>query len=124
MLLAKGKRLILISSLALSWQLCKIHGFALDILENANLYVKQNIRENYGQAVAVRIENLVIKAPSPFIAFTHTILRPLQVLCGPNYKGRQIIIVVEALDEAAQENQDESIIDLLANIGNLPSQVR
>lgn len=110
---------------SISQQLCRFDGFAAGILKdsNINLRLVQDIQANYGQAIALKIENLVVNAPTPSTAFIHAVLEPLRVLCAGGFDC-QIVILVDALDEAARYERNETIVKLLANAGVLPRQVR
>lgn len=110
---------------SLSLQLCRIDGFALGILEEnkIDLRVVQNIQANYGSAIGARIGNLTVNAPSGAAAFTHAVIQPLKALFTHGY-DEKVILLVDALDEAVQHTGSETIVDLLANAGALPSQVR
>lgn len=109
---------------SLALQLCQIDGFAQEILQESKIEMKpvQNIQANYGQVIGARIENLVVNAPSGAAAFTHAVLQPLQALCATDFAG-PLVLLVDALDEAVQRT-GETIVDLLANAGALPRQVR
>jgi hypothetical protein len=107
---------------SLASQLAKIPQFALSVLEEAGVEITQNVRENYGQMIGAQIGTLILNAPSVAKALPTAITQPLKALYAAGYK-QQTVILVDALDEAAQ-TQDETIIDLLANIGPLPQQVR
>jgi hypothetical protein len=110
---------------SLSQQLCHIDGFAQGILKEGNVQVEaqQTIGEVSGQAINVKIENLIVSAPSAATAFTHTVVEPLNALCAKGYP-RQLVVLVDALDETVQLRGGETIVDLLANARSLPSQVR
>lgn len=110
---------------SISNQLTHIDGFAQGILKDSgiNLQSQQNIQENYGQAINVKIENLIVNAPSAAVAFTHTVVEPLKALYGSGF-DQQLVILVDALDEAVQQRGPDTIVDLLANVRGLPSQVR
>jgi archaellum biogenesis ATPase FlaH len=110
---------------SLSHQLTRVDGFALDILEEQGVHVDVhiNVQQNYGQIIGVQIEQLVIEAPSAAIAFNHAVLDPLKRLYAEGLE-QQLVIVVDALDEAVLHRGPEDIVDLLANARGLPSQVR
>lgn len=110
---------------SLSHQLTRIDGFALDILEEQGVHVDVtlNIQKNYGQAIGVQIENLVGEARSAAIAFNRSVGNPLKRLYADGF-DRQLVILVDALDEAAQLTGPENIVDLLANAHGLPKGVR
>jgi hypothetical protein len=110
---------------SLSQQLCRIDGFVHGILKEGNVQVeaRQTIGEVSGQAINVKIENLILDAPSAVTAFTHTVVEPLKALYAKGYPG-QLVLLVDALDETVQLRGLETIVDLLANARNLPFQVR
>ncbi len=110
---------------SLSLQLARIDGFARGILEDQGIHVdvRINVQKNYGQIIGVQIENLLIEAPSAAIAFNRSVFDPLKRLYADGFDG-QLVILVDALDEAAQQRGPESIVDLLANARGLSPQVR
>jgi hypothetical protein len=110
---------------ALSQQLCRFDGFAAGILKDSdiNLQTVQNIQANYGQAIGAKIETLVVNAPSASLAFTHAVTEPLKALYAGGF-DRQVLILVDALDEAAQHPGPETIVDLLASASGLSDKVR
>jgi hypothetical protein len=110
---------------ALSQQLTRFDDFALGILKDSNVSIqaRQNIQANYGETINVRIENVIINAPSAMFAFIHTVVDPLKALYSNGF-NRQLVILVDALDEAAQYPGSEKIPDLLANVGEMPQKVR
>ena len=110
---------------SISQQLCRFDGFAAGILKdtNINLQAVQNIQANYGQVIGNRIETLVINAPSSSLAFTHAATEPLKTLYASGF-DLPVLILVDAMDEAVQHKGSETIVDLLANAGELPAQVR
>lgn len=110
---------------SLSHQLTRIDGFAQDILEEQGIHLEVhiNIRENYGQAIGVQIENLVGEARSASIAFNRIVGDPLRRLYADGFE-EQLVILVDALDEAVQQPGGETIVDLLAGARGLPPQVR
>jgi hypothetical protein len=67
--------------------------------------------------------HLIINAPSPTVAFTNTIVQPLKALYDDGF-DRQLVILVDALDEAVQLTGQESIVHLLASVRSVPAQVR
>jgi hypothetical protein len=109
---------------SLARQLCRIDGFALGILKDSDITIQatQNIQSVYGQAIAVRIDNLTVNV-SGARAFTHIVAEPLRALYARGY-NQPITILVDALDEAVQLKGTDTIVDLLANVGTLPHQVR
>ncbi|TNF89820.1 MAG: ATP-binding protein, partial [Gammaproteobacteria bacterium] len=110
---------------SISQQLTRYDGFAQGILEEQGIHVdvRIDIRENYGQVIGVQVENLIVEAPSAAVAFNRAVLDPLKKLYDGGY-DRQLTILVDALDEAAQHVGPETIVDLLANVGHLPAQLR
>lgn len=110
---------------SIAFQLCQIDAFAQEVLKESkvDLNIVQNVQENYGQVIGSRIETLVINAPSGMAAFTHAVLQPLGALYAEGFEG-QLVLLVDALDEAVQCKGMETIVDLLANAGPLPQQVR
>ncbi len=110
---------------SISHQLTRLTGFAESLLQEKNirLEVKQHADTNQGQMIAVLIERLVVNAPSPVEAFNRAVSSPLQ---GMDDKGidQTILIVVDGLDEALVHVGQRTIVDLLANAGPWPSQVR
>lgn len=109
---------------SLAQQLARFGGFARAILHESNTVVMTDIdvRENYGEVVGVRIHTLIINARSASRAFQQSVLEPLRAFAGS--LARPLLIVVDSLDEAARHRSDETIVDLLANAGALPAQVR
>lgn len=110
---------------SISQQLCSFDGFAAGILKdgNINLSSVQNIQANYGQAIGNKIETLMVNAPSASLAFTHAVTEPLKALYAGGF-NLPVVILVDALDEAVQHKGPETIVDLLANSGDLPEKVR
>ncbi|MBN1487827.1 MAG: ATP-binding protein [Anaerolineae bacterium] len=110
---------------SISQQLMSIEGFTQGILQDSNVYIdaQQNIRELSGQATNVNIKHLIVNAPSATSTFNRVVLEPLRVLYTSGY-NQQLIILVDALDEATQLQEKETIVDLLANARGLPPQIR
>jgi hypothetical protein len=103
-------------SRSLSHQLTRIDGFAQGILKDSGVRIqaRQDIRENYGQAINVQIDRLVVNAPSAAVAFIHAVVEPLKPLYAGGFE-RQLVVLVDALDEAVQLRGPETIVDLLAD---------
>ncbi|MEU8816675.1 hypothetical protein [Actinoplanes sp. NPDC048796] len=112
-------------SRSISQQLCRIDGFARKILNDGNVSVAvtQNVYGSYSTAVGATINNLVINSPSGSVAFVHTVLEPLRSLFAEGFDQR-VLLVVDGLDEAMRHQGPETIVDLLANSGELPAKVR
>jgi hypothetical protein len=110
---------------SLSHQLTRIDGFAKSILEDSSVHLEawQTVQEVYGQVINVQIENLVINAPTATVAFNRIVGDPVRQLYA-NGLDRQLVILVDALDEAVQQGSSETIVDLLANAQGLPPQIR
>jgi len=110
---------------SLSHQLTRSDDFACCILEEQRIHVEVhvNVRENYGQIIGIQIENLIIEAPSVMVAFNRTVMDPLRKLYASGF-DQQLVILVDALDEAVQQRGPETITDLLANARGLPPQIR
>ncbi len=111
--------------LSVSRQLMNIDSFAQCILEEEGLHLNLhiNVSENYGQFTGVQIENLIVEAPSASIAFNRFVFDPLMKLYSCGFK-EQIVLLVDALDEAVQWRESQTIIDLLTNARGLPAQIR
>jgi tetratricopeptide (TPR) repeat protein len=113
---------------ALSRQLSGYNGFAEALLKDTNIEIKavQDIQTSYGEVIGVKIENLVVNAPSAVVAFVHAVVEPLKVLCrdGRDASDARLVIVLDGLDEAAQHLGRETIVGLLANAGEFPRRVR
>ena len=94
---------------SLSHQVTCIDGFARGILEDQGVHVDVHInaQEKYGQIIGVQIENLLVEAPSAAIAFNRAVLDPLRRLHADGF-DRQLVILVNALDEAVQQCGPES----------------
>ncbi|MBN1488076.1 MAG: hypothetical protein JW981_10570 [Anaerolineae bacterium] len=110
----------------ISHQLTTIDAFAINLLEEQGIHIDacQNIRQNYGQAINVHIERLIgLAQQQATTAFNRIVINPLKLLYADGF-DRQLVILVDALDEATQLRGMESIVDLLANARGLPSQVR
>ena len=64
---------------SLAKQLCSIEGFATKILgTHIHVSAATEVRENYGEVVGLKIENLIVAAPSAVVAFVHTVLTPMR----------------------------------------------
>ena len=111
---------------AISQQLSRLEGFSRGILEQGEIHLRteQHVQQaSDSHIVGVQIERLVVQAPSAAAAFAQTISAPLQALYAEGFDG-QLLLLVDALDEAVQHSGLESIVDLLANAEGLPSNVR
>jgi hypothetical protein len=110
---------------SLSYQCIRIDGFATGILHDAGTHIQGivHVRENYGQAIAIHIDNLMVQSDSATVAFNRTVIVPLKKLYATGI-DQQLLILVDALDEAVQHHGRETIVDLLANAQGLPPQVR
>jgi archaellum biogenesis ATPase FlaH len=110
---------------SISGQLRSIDGFAKSILEEIGIHLKANIfvQKNYGPIIAQQIENIFVESNSASFEFNRTVIEPLKKLYKEAF-NKQLVILVDALDEAVQCQGSENIVDLIANAKGLPSQVR
>lgn len=110
---------------SLSHQLMRFDGFAQAITEEQGTYIsgQASSEQNSGSVIGVYINTLVVKASSPVVAFNRIVADPLRRFCAGR-SIRQLVILIDALDEAVQLQGAETILDLLANQQNLPPQVR
>lgn len=106
-------------------QLMNRDDFALSFLRSHDIHVEaeQNIKSNCGTAINIKIETLSIGAQSPLIVFNRLIYDPLRA-SQSNDADRQLVIVVDALDEAVQHHTRETIVTLLTTCEGLPPRVR
>lgn len=110
---------------SLSLQLSRIEGFAQSLLKekNVNIEVNINVQENIGPIIGVQIEDLMGGAESAAIAFSRVVASPLRQLYAGGF-DRQVVILVDALDEAVRQQGAETIVSLLENVRGLPEPVR
>ena len=112
-----------------SHQFNHIDGFTIGILEEQGytMDIKNIVRENYGQVIGVDIKNMFFESKSVQTHFNRLVADPLKRLYMKKF-DRQLVILVDALDEAVQfsesENISGNIVDLLINAQGLPPQVR
>ena len=101
----------------------RLDGFGKCIAEDINIRVdgQANVQENNGQAFGVFIGSL--NASSAQVVFTHSVINPLKKLYNQGFE-KQLVILVDSLDEARQHTGQENIVDLLANLVGLPPKVR
>ncbi|MCZ7567017.1 MAG: hypothetical protein M5U01_00255 [Ardenticatenaceae bacterium] len=76
-----------------------------------------------GQVTGVVIKKLDVSAVPPDDAFVHVVREPLEALFG-EYPDQQVVILVDALDEALLYSQGVGILSLLAQANRLPRGVR
>ena len=111
---------------SISHQLIRIEGFAQSILKEKNVQIDvhiSNVREIQGSLIGVQIENLMSGAESAATAFSRVVVSPLRQLYTDGF-DRQIVILVDALDEAVRQPGSKTIVSLLENARSLPEQVR
>lgn len=110
---------------ALSLQLTRLDGFAQYITgdQGVNISGHAYAGQNSGPVIGVNINTLVVQAPSATVAFDRVVADPLRQLYAKGF-DRQVVILVDALDEAVQLQGTETIVSLLAGQQHLPSQVR
>jgi hypothetical protein len=76
-----------------------------------------------GQMVGYLIDKLNLSTPSSEDAFTRVVREPLEVLLGKEPE-KQVIVMVDALDEALTYSGDMNIVSLLAQVEYLPPGAR
>jgi hypothetical protein len=110
---------------SISAQLARVDEFARCLLAEKGVHVevKIDVQENYGQIVGVHIDYLTVDSPSATVALNRAVLDPLRRLYAGRYQ-HQLVVLVDALDEAVQHIGAETIVDVLANTGELPKPVR
>lgn len=110
---------------SISHQLAHLDGFARYLLEEAAIHVEASIavQKNYGQILGVRIERLITASAMGSVAFIRTVVAPLKQLYADGFE-QQLVILVDALDEAVQYQGSETIVDLLASSEGLPPNIR
>jgi WD40 repeat protein len=111
---------------SLSQQLAHIDRFAQGILEEQGIHADATINapETYGPIIGVQIENLIGESrSSATAAFNRIVLDPLKHLYAAGF-DRQLVILVDALDEAVQQPGGETVVKMLAGARSLPQQVR
>ncbi len=107
--------------------------FAETLAAGDNPGVQIEVNQRIGRAAkgssvqGVVINNLTISRLSTRIAFDQLVRKPLEALCGPDFK-ETILIVVDSLDEAQSFDPEENIAALLAHVSRterpLPEVVR
>ena len=85
--------------------------------------IKINIQDNYGTVIGLQVENLIVKAKNPVVAFNRAVLDPLRALYQAGY-DKTVLILVDALDEAGQHGGKEKIYNLIAGMRGLDRRVR
>jgi hypothetical protein len=110
---------------SLALQLTNVAGFAQHLLQDIgiNIDIIINVQENYGEIIGVQIENLTIPSRSASEAFNRIVITPLKQMYAEGFK-QHLIILVDALDEAVQQQGSETIAELLTNAQGLPPEVR
>ena len=83
--------------------------------------VQQQIGQ--GQGVGVMINKLDVSGATPEDAFNRVVREPLEALLHEGLDA-QVIILVDALDEALSSTITPTIVSLLSQTDNLPSHVR
>jgi hypothetical protein len=87
---------------------------------------KVELGESGGKIVGVEIDQLDLSRPSARAEFDQKVCQPLRQLCTADFK-EQLVILVDALDEALPLGPQEGIVDMLGEAiqtCNLPPQVR
>lgn len=104
-------------------------GYALAVLRSVAPTMKIDVvvRENWGRVIGAEIGTLVITATPAEDVFDRLVREPLEALSRvPTDTGapEQIVILVDALDEALTYSGKVTIADLVAQTDNLPANVR
>ena len=110
---------------SISHQLSYIDSFAKGILEDKGIQVDVhiNVQKNYGPVIGVQIENMIGESRSAIVAFNRIVVEPIKMLYAEGF-NQQLVILIDALDEAVQHQGLENIVDLIANTQGLHTQVR
>lgn len=105
--------------------LTRLDGFAANLLEDNGVQIDVRIDadENYGEITGVHIERLLVVADSAAVAFNRAVLDPLKYLYDGGF-DQQVVLLIDALDEALQHQGTETILDLISNMRGLPRQIR
>jgi hypothetical protein len=87
--------------------------------------IRIEVQQRYeqGNAVGVIIKKLDVSGVSPEDAFNRVVREPLEALPREEL-DRQVIILVDALDEALSSTLTPTIVSLLSQTDNVPSRVR
>jgi hypothetical protein len=86
-----------------------------------HIEVQQHIEQ--GQGVGVFISKLDVSGATPEDAFNRIVREPFEALVVEEL-NRQVILLVDALDEALSSTITPSIVDLLSHTDNMPPHVR
>lgn len=89
---------------------------------NVHIEVDQKVNEA-GQVIGVNINSIDLSGLSPEDAFIRIVREPLEALFHEE-SAKQVVILVDALDEALTYTGDVNIVGLLSRQENLPPQVR
>jgi hypothetical protein len=84
--------------------------------------IRLDVRENWGTAVGVQVQNLFVTGATVSDAFSTAVSRPLRLITEAR-PGRGVFIIVDGLDEALMPTLP-NIVTLLAGDGDLPDGVR
>ena len=91
--------------------------------QRIQLSVEQHVDRNSGQVVGIQIKKLSVSGILPDDVFNRVVRRPLQALFAAT-PTTQVIILVDALDEALAYQGERTIVSLLGQTGDLPAGVR
>ncbi len=115
---------------SLAFQLAqRLPRYAKDLAEKSGdrqivIEAKQRVRNaKKSQIVGVLIKKLDVSAVSPETAFNRVVREPLEELFRDGF-DQQVIILVDALDEALLSGEKQNIATLLTLTENLPAGVR
>jgi energy-coupling factor transporter ATP-binding protein EcfA2 len=86
------------------------------------LSVHVDVKENWGQVVGVRAQNLIVTGISPASVYSIAVREPLHALLE-RFPDLRVPILVDGLDEALVEGSP-NIVQLLASDSDLPAGVR
>ena len=96
--------------------------YARAVAPELRIDVRQSVETNLGSMVGVAIENYY--AESPRALFDALVRQPLIALYAKPQNEERIVLLVDGLDEALSPGDRLSIVQLLAECGDLPLQVR
>jgi energy-coupling factor transporter ATP-binding protein EcfA2 len=102
------------------------YALAINELNDPNINIQANVNVQTMEAGAstqvVVIKDLHIGSLSSRLAFNQLVRRPLEQICTPNFEG-QIVILVDALDEAIAYNPEDNIANLLGEFTDHPDDL-
>jgi WD40 repeat protein len=94
------------------------------IAPNVTISVNQSITSSPGSRIsAVHIENLALQSWSSYQAFDRLVKAPLRDWCAANLT-RDVVVVVDAIDQAHNSGFSPSVLDLLISSNDTPTQLK